>query len=572
MSDPEPRTTEVRLTVNRAPVGRLGPRAIERPGDAGFTLIGLFDDPQPAEVDRSGLLHHEGAWWSLDWWIGAEDRWYFPAREATVRQRRLGAGPILETAVRIPGGDALHRCYRALSGGLAVTVVEVENATATPVTLALALRPYDLTGSRDSNEGDSVGASHTVEVQADQLVIDGTVVLRLPRPPGDRSVSGDDPIVALQTGAYLDGSAAASVPAPHAVLIFPLPHRTQLRFVLPAVPMKPSPSLAGRPIEPASAPDFEAVGRGWTAVVERGGRFVLPDNGLSDRASAARARLVLSRKPFDNLAVPAPGAGLVLQALAASGSRQIVGSVLSEFVDTYPTGLVTPEAGAELAHAVGWAACAHGDAALAQRLLEPLTQLTALVERAGDGSGLAGVSIRGLAWACRAAGQEADSVRLFEQASARSGASVTGGQAATLAEVEELAASGGGAGSFGGDDLVSSARFWLAARGLLVREVGRGRATPRTLELLPDFATAWRGGSIEVHRAQSPLGVLSFAIRWHGYRPAVLWEFEPRGDDVELCCSALDPEWSTTAWKGEALLTGAAERLLSAPDPGDSFA
>ena len=50
-------------------------------------------------------------------------------------------------------------------------------------------------------------------------------------------------------------------------------------------------------------------------------------------------------------------------------------------------------------------------------------------------------------------------------------------------------------------------------------------------------------------------GRLSCALRWHGARPALLWEFD--GDMPEgyrLTCTALDPEFESTESSGEVLL------------------
>jgi hypothetical protein len=68
-------------------------------------------------------------------------------------------------------------------------------------------------------------------------------------------------------------------------------------------------------------------------------------------------------------------------------------------------------------------------------------------------------------------------------------------------------------------------------------------------------------------------GRLSCAIRWHGYRPALLWELERRAGDpvVPLSCPGLDPTWSSTEASGEVLLAGSAEGLAPAPVEGDSF-
>src|SRR6478735_298967 len=74
-----------------------------------WTLVGTVGSPTTTAVDPDGFVVGEG--WSLDWWIGGDDRWYVPAREAAVRQDLLSDAPIPETRARIPGGDAVHRAY-----------------------------------------------------------------------------------------------------------------------------------------------------------------------------------------------------------------------------------------------------------------------------------------------------------------------------------------------------------------------------------------------------------------------------------------------------------------------------
>ena len=63
---------------------------------------------------------------------------------------------------------------------------------------------------------------------------------------------------------------------------------------------------------------------------------------------------------------------------------------------------------------------------------------------------------------------------------------------------------------------------------------------------------AWLGHSIEVYGVPTVgASTVSFAIRWHGERPAVLWE--QHGDPVELTSPAIAPGWSSQAPSGEAL-------------------
>src|SRR3546814_6893088 len=86
---------------------------------------------------------------------------------------------------------------------------------------------------------------------------------------------------------------------------------------------------------------------------------------------------------------------------------------------------------------------------------------------------------------------------------------------------------------------------WAAAellsfvRTMLVHETTDG------LALASMIPATWYGQGVEVHDAPTRFGTLSFAIRWHGERPAILWELEPHdpGTAVLLTCPGLDPTW-----------------------------
>ena len=71
--------------------------------------------------------------------------------------------------------------------------------------------------------------------------------------------------------------------------------------------------------------------------------------------------------------------------------------------------------------------------------------------------------------------------------------------------------------------------------------------------MVPD---SWLGRGIEVHEAPTAHGRLSFAVRWHGNRPALLWELTPHEGvgPVRLTAPGLDPSWSAAEPNGEALL------------------
>jgi hypothetical protein len=93
----------------------------------------------------------------------------------------------------------------------------------------------------------------------------------------------------------------------------------------------------------------------------------------------------------------------------------------------------------------------------------------------------------------------------------------------------------------------SSAQFLAWVERLLVAPGSAGAA------LLPGGLPAgWAGNNFEVYGVPtSGAGSVSFAVRWHGARPAVLWE--QSGEAVALSAPVMAPEWHTAQVTGEAL-------------------
>ena len=61
---------------------------------------------------------------ALDWYVAADDRWHVPRAEPAVRQSRVQGTPVVETRLRVPGGDIVQTVYScADAGGVATAAM-----------------------------------------------------------------------------------------------------------------------------------------------------------------------------------------------------------------------------------------------------------------------------------------------------------------------------------------------------------------------------------------------------------------------------------------------------------------
>ncbi len=77
---------------------------------------------------------------------------------------------------------------------------------------------------------------------------------------------------------------------------------------------------------------------------------------------------------------------------------------------------------------------------------------------------------------------------------------------------------------------------------------------PNRIDLLEDAPPEWFARPVDVRGFGTLWGRVSFSVRWHGRRPALLWERTGGPDRVELHCTGLDPSWSSIERQGETLL------------------
>lgn len=602
--------------ANAAFVPRLAGEGLVNRTGRRWTLVGPAGGPAAA-VDPAGLVTPRLGGWSLDWWVGADDRWRLPSREPTVRQSLIESTPVVETVVRVPGGDAVHRCF----GVPGFLVVEVENRSPSPFALALAVRPYDPLGAT---------AVRSVAVVGAEVLVDGRTALVLPGRPGRVAAStasrGD--VAAAVLGGTARTELAITVCADglaSVAALVPVAHRATVRVVLP---------LDGLQGPVVGLPSAAAAVRGWKAQCPGPAGLVaeLPDPALQRAFDAARRSLLLVESDEPG---PADEAALLVTALARTGRHAEADHLVHTLWSRQRSdgSFDEPGGGGAPGGPHLWALAEHlrlrPDPGLAYALDRSLVAaegwLAALERRAGLSATDRGWAAAGRRAAARAAGEAglgvssaallrgaanadadaderapstpagADDVErtssvaavltlLCGPASTRpppglapvvgpagfdvvatvtaAASQVTAGDRAALDRLAWLLGAGGptsawpdhlhprtGAGSDGrGHSPAATAAFLLLVRDLLVTEPAEGHVA--VLPLLPE---GWWGQPLQVSNAALDHGGrLSYGVRWHGARPALLWEASA---PLHLTAPGLDPSFSTTEARGETLLS-----------------
>ena len=471
-------------------------------GDAAELLGDL--DGQVAEVDRAGTVAPTGARWRVEWAVGAADRWHVAAQEAAVRSRLVDDMPVTATAMKVPGGDVVLRAAAGRAGAARVVVLEFTNDTPVAVSLAVAV----------------TGSINGAAVSGSRLLADGRIAVELGRAPGGAAAvdHGDVWRVVQAQPPPGDCQARSRAGLAAAAVVVPLATRVPLRVAVP---------VEGEPAGNAGSP--EEMAAGWRAVVERAASVDLPDQaavrswrrgiaasilaaGCLQPAAVARAAVVLDRVGLPDEADRARDA-LVAEARQARLPPRPAAVALRALASRrLRTGRVSGLA--ELAGPLAEAAGDHLDTFT-------LEQVAAVLET-------------------EAPSAARDARRLLAEAGS---ASPMPDAAAT---VDRLPAAVRDSVAFGRDGLAGVE----ALLDCLVAE------SPDHLVMLPARPEAWKGASIDARSLATRYGVLSFSVRWHGPRPAVLWDLQPRRDQdpgVALRCG-LDESWATEALAGEALL------------------
>ena len=478
-------------------VGRLGAAGQDR---RAAELVGDLDGPVAA-VDAVGTVEPLGSRWRLSWAVGAEDRWHIAAEEAAVRSRLIDDMPVVETAMRVPGGDVVQRAAAVRDGAGRAVVLEFANETPAPVSLALAVS----------------GSIKRAAVRGSRLIVGDRTAADFGRAVGGAAAVGDGDVWDAVRGGPSAGdrqsSSRSGLAAAAAVL--PLARGVPLRIL---VPVEGDPPPRGSPEEAAA---------GWRAVVSRAASVELPDEtaerawqrgiaacvqaaGGAGVVAASRAAVVLDRVGLADEADR--GREMILQALTSSR-------------------LLPTDASAALL-------------ALASRRLRAGRE-SGLVEWAGPLVELAGDSLDPFTLEQVAAALEQEAPAAARDAR-RLLAGTTSAPASAVRSAGDITSAIALSASFGGDGLAGTE----ALLDCMIAE------SADHLVLVPVLVSEWVGASLDARDLVTRHGVLSFAVRWHGSLPAVLWDLQPPGaeDPVATMRCGLDDYWTTESRAGEALL------------------
>lgn len=474
-------------------------------------------------VDEFGRIQPKHASWSLDFVLGAGARW-MPSASSDRIEQSVEDPAVIETRYRTPSGPITQRVAAGIVDGKPVAVVEIENTGHVAIAVAAVLRPLRLDGR---------GYVATCEVAAGEdpgLSIDDHRVVRFESAPGSVGVgdarSGDllgrvpdvtDTARSATTTCRSGGAQAAAV--------WPLPHTATLRIVV---------ELDSRTDRSAPVPSTADINRGWATHLGSGMRIEVDGSDIGDRLARATRELLTLWPHADD----APTA---ISALAEIGFGTDAGRFLHllERCDDDAAVIRSMARWAQLGVLAGQ--LDHLDAALGR-----LARAAHVVHSAGGA--IAGPP--SLADGLLALGGRLHQIDQPDIADRIQGFTVRDRAVEDAPDRLAIAGAERDDSKQGSETAIrSAARYVRAARAVVADDRGS------EIHLLPNVPVSWRGRSIEVFGAPITNGTLSFGLRWHGPRPALLWEatLTPEAP-ITIRVPGIDDDFETSNREGEVLL------------------
>jgi len=508
--------------------------------DDNFEVIGDLDGPV-ASVDAAGSVALIGSSWRLSWAVGSGDRWRIASETPAVRSRLLDDMPVTVTSMRVPGGDVVMQAAAVLTRAPSnerVVALEFSNHTSMPQILALAvsgsIRSAQVTGSCVLADN-SVAVDLDCQPRAAVAVADGQIWPTV--------AANAQPTVAAQPTVG-DCTARSRAGLAAAAVLVPLVPQMPLRAVMPLAGEASPEASPGQAVAP------ESVAAGWQTLLRQAASMDYvagsPDAPAADIVSRAWRRGVAAA------VLAASGAGVSGVELAARAAVVLDRLGMPDEADKgrqcslrQAVRLASSEAEAVLRALASRRLCSGRVSGLAE-LAGPL------VEAAGDCDPLILLQVAAaLDFEAPAAARDArrllaGTVSPVSAASSVDKSPLHNEEELISTQLQQCLSFGSGPeGALAGIEKLIKC---------LIAEMSNQTSdqTSNQLLMLPKHAQLWEGATVDVDALVSHYGLLSFSLRWHGTRPALLWELQPHLD-VTLRCG-LDDSWCSRSPSGEALL------------------
>lgn len=536
-------------------------------------------------IDDRGVAYLGGRPLSVEVWFGAGQRWVRGGSGDGLRQRRVDGLPIVETRQRVGEADIVQTAWADEPGtGSGRINIRLTNETDDAVIAAVVVRPYERLRR---------GAIAAIRCVDSLIVANGRPVVDLGRVPGDCATAIDTDrsgAAVLESVSLPEGTQAGSWQ------LADEGGRASLAAMIPLTPGvdRTIQVLDGRE-EPTVVPaPTDAVVRGWKQHLEAVGTIELPSwptHLFTSLTSSVLGAAADRRRPLGDSSWEPIDDAVLVSALGAVGQGGAGAPITSDLLAGVVSGAIDrtrwPDVAAAVAAVVG---TVEGDAVLthereavavvagyvlsetrdhgiAASLIEAV-RVSSGPEASDDAEGIVGKSARPghLHSALLRHGWMPSSTALAPQ----SGETRTADPEWLAMEMLEslrrgtpsdplvaLRASAGSSWRWPraacGDSPHVRAQLAIALAGWCRRVTASDQHY--NIDLLPGMRRDWYGQGMRFSGLPVAGSGLSCALRWHGARPALLWEFDSGvPDGYQLTCTALDPEFVSTQASGEVLL------------------
>ena len=539
--------------------------------------IGSISAGDIHNVSPSGQIGPLGSEYILHWGVRADDRWHIARDEKAIRQGIAEDGVSIETRLRVSGGDIVHRASSTPYKGKSLVVIEIENETPIPVALALftsgsaTWKCEEKTLTRDLIPiiSASKAVGHCLIATSEDELLE-----RL------RSEEGQEEIERLNSG---KGSQVA--------VVFPLPHSATLRLVFSGD--NDGDSLPS----PDDLPNLEGIANGWGVHLEQGSTAVLEDERLERILFSARRHLLVGceqdlNSPYWLQGSPSYTPALAVVSMSLWGHSEAASRLLKQLIDQYQVSSFQHHEREYLSYLL-WACSEftllHGNHEVSVPSLQWASEqvgnfLSSIprrgIRRRSDHSFLR-LGVESSISILQRSAQDEEAHRLqdvlpkiyrsnsiSEYSASLPNALLNLDQAAkplSKCLLDYLGASDNSdllnriiakatpSGAFSSgerfQDPFASALFLIFLRRFLLSQPQKNVST---VALFPSYNPRWFNVPVEVSNMPTSNGGIGYAVRWHGDRPALLWEGN-FSSEVSFISPEFDPNWESRETQGEAL-------------------